>query len=197
LTLSLSLVAQTSREREAREDLDYTSSSEERARDRGPGDFGSQLWWGTGAQLGFSATNNTSFFQIGLSPIVGYKINNILSVGPRGSLAYNSYKVEFFGGGEQKENFITWSAGAFARAKVFAPFFVHAEYSLVNEREQNFNTGELQPLTRAIPFLGGGISQGGGIGQAGFEILVLFRLSGADRINDSPFEFRSGFNFNF
>ncbi|MEM9258476.1 MAG: hypothetical protein AAGA62_02450, partial [Bacteroidota bacterium] len=62
LTLSFALSAQTTREREAREDLDYTSSSEERTRDRGQGDFGSQIWWGTGAQLGFSASNNTSFF---------------------------------------------------------------------------------------------------------------------------------------
>lgn len=197
LTFSLALSAQTSREQEAQDDLDYSNTTNDRNRGQAPGEFGSQLWWGTGAQLGFSASNNTSFFQIGLSPIVGYKINDILSVGPRGSIAYNAYKVEFFGGGEQKEKYVTWSAGAFARAKVIFPFFVHAEYSLVNEREVNQLTGELQPLTRAIPFLGGGISQGGGIGAAGYEILVLFRLSGNDRINDSPFEFRTGFNFNF
>jgi hypothetical protein len=197
--LSFTVSAQGQTEDQARDDLDYYDNTEERdrGRDRRGGEFGSNLWYGAGAQLQFAGGNNQSFFLVGVSPIVGYKINNILSVGPRASVAYNRFRFTTFGGGDTTESFLTWSAGAFARAKIFGQFFAHAEYSLVNERERNFQTGELEGITRPIPFLGGGISQGGGIGAAGFEILVLFRLSGADRIGDSPFEFRSGLNFNF
>ncbi len=194
---SLTAYAQGTTEEEAKEDLDYYNTDNDRTRfDERGDDFGSNLWYGAGAQLGFSGGNNSSFFQIGLSPIVGYKLNNFLSVGPRGSFAYNSFRFAT-NVGDVRENFVTWSAGAFARARVVGQFFAHAEYSLVNERLQNFQTGELEGITRAIPFLGGGISQGGGPGAAGFEILILFRLSGTDRIGDSPFEFRSGINFNF
>lgn len=183
-------------EDQAKDDLDYYNSDNDRAVNQRGDSFGSNLWFGAGAQLAFQGGNNQSFFQIGLSPIVGYKINNIISVGPRGSFSYNSFKFAT-NTGDVTENFVTWSLGPFARAKVFGQFFVHGEYSLVNERQQNFQTGELEGITRAIPFLGGGLSQGGGIGAAGFEILILFRLNGGDRIGDSPFEIRSGVNFNF
>lgn len=197
---SLTVFAQGTTEEEAKDDLDYYSDNTDRNRDERGDNFGSNLWYGAGAQLGFSGGNNSSFFQIGLSPIIGYKLNNIVSVGPRGSFAYNSFRFQT-NTGDEKENFVTWSAGAFVRAKVFGQFFAHAEYSLVNERERFFNQNtqdlEFRGITRPIPFIGGGLSQGGGPGAAGFEILVLFRLSGTDRIGDSPFEFRSGINFNF
>ncbi len=195
--LSFAACAQSGNtEEQAKDDLDYYNSDNDRDRVQRGDSFGSNLWFGAGAQLGFQAGNNQSFFQIGLSPIVGYKINNIVSVGPRGSIAYNSFKFAT-NVGDETEKFVTWSAGAFARAKILGQFFAHAEYSLMNERQRNFQTGELDGVTRAIPFLGGGLSQGGGIGAAGFEILLLFRLSGADRIGDSPFEIRSGLNYNF
>lgn len=192
-SVSFALFAQTT-EKEAEDDLDYYS-------DRRPvtsvndGSFGDRIWWGTGAQLGFSSNNFESFFQLGLSPIVGYKINEIISVGPRGSFAYNSYR-QTRTGGDFKTSFVTWSAGAFVRARIAFSIFAHAEYSLTNE-VLGFNGDEAIRATRAVPFLGGGLQQGGGPGQAGFEILVLFRLSSPDRINDSPFEFRTGINFNF
>jgi len=191
---SLTLAAQVTEE-EAKDDLDYYNTDNDRVREQRGDSFGQNLWFGTGAQLGFQGGNNTSFFQIGLSPIVGYKINNIFSVGPRGSFAYNAYKDDFNG---INAKFVTWSAGAFARAKIVYPFFAHIEYSLLNE-VQNFDANRnAVRSTRAIPFLGGGVSQGGGQGGgAGYEILILFRLSQADRIGDSPFEFRTGLNFNF
>ncbi|MFK8162959.1 MAG: hypothetical protein AB8H12_10905 [Lewinella sp.] len=193
---SFALAAQSTPEEQASDDLDYYSTANDRGQDQRGDSFGQNLWFGTGAQLGFQGGNNTSFFQVGLSPIVGYKINNIISVGPRGSFAYNSYK-EDFGNGEFKASFVTWSAGAFARAKIVFPFFAHIEYSLLNE-VQNFDAnGDPVRSTRAIPFFGGGVSQGGQGGGVGYEILILFRLSQADRIGDSPFEFRTGLNFNF
>lgn len=198
LTYSTSAYAQTSDEK-AREDLDFYVNNRDGDRERF--NEGGDFWYGTGAQLGFGATQFQSEFRIGITPILGYKINNFLSVGPRAGILYNRIRRDLGGGTEFKQGFITWSAGAFARAKVYRGFFAHAEYSLVNE-VQGFNqTGpddfDLIRSTRAIPFAGVGLNQGGGPGQTGFEILVLFRLTQPEVINDSPFEFRTGINWNF
>lgn len=191
---SISLSAQTTDD-QARDDLDYYS--DKRPANQADDDFRSRLWYGTGAQLQFQGGNNSSVFQIGLSPILGYKINNFLSFGPRGSVLYNSFRFQNGTPDPDKFNFVTWEAGLFARAQVINPFFVHVEYSLINEADRFDANGEIARITRAIPFAGAGISQGGGPGAAGFEILVLFRLSSTDRLNDSPFQFRTGLNYNF
>lgn len=196
LTASLvpTLSAQTTEDR-ARDDLDYYS-------DRQPvnqldDDFRSRIWWGTGAQLAFQGGNASNIFQIGISPTVGYKVNNFLSFGPRGSVLYNAYRFDNRNGTRDRFNFFTWSAGLFGRGQIFRQFFVHAEYSLLNEAISFRGSDEVVRTTRAIPFLGGGLSQGGGPGQMGFEFMVLFRLTQADQINDAPFEIRSGINVNF
>ena len=187
LTLATVATAQNTENR-ARDDLRYNNDRRSYVESEG-GD----IWYGAGAQLGFQGGNNRSFFQIGISPIVGYKLNNIISVGPRASIVYNSFRDDFFG---IKDNYIGWSAGAFTRAKIFRGVFAHAEYSLVSDVDY-FNNGTKRRTTRAIPFLGAGFSQGGGIGAAGFEIMVLFRLTPRETLNDSPYEFRSGLNYNF
>lgn len=190
--------AQTTDE-QAKDDLDYYNNK----RDNSFSDGGGQFWYGTGALLGFSSNTFRSNFVIGLTPMVGYKINNFLSVGPRGSVAYNRFRQDLGRGDEIKEGYITWSAGAFLRGKVYRGFFIHGEYSLVNEvidfsRISN-NPSDFEPIrtTRAIPFLGAGLSQGGGPGAAGYELMVLFRLTGSEFVNESPFEFRTGLNWNF
>ena len=187
-----STYAQTTDE-DARDDLDYYNSRQPTT--QRPARFSDNLWYGAGAQLGFSASNRTSIFFIGVSPIVGYKLNNFLSVGPRGSFVYNRYTDDFLG---IKDGYVTWELGAFTRANIFRGFFAHAEYSFVNEAFSfDQNTGEVIRTTRAIPFIGGGLSQGGGPAQMGFEILILFRITQADRLGDSPFQFRTGLNYNF
>ncbi len=198
MLLSVSAFAQTTEE-EARDDLDYTRAPQRERFDRRNNNF----WYGTGAQLGFAGGNGQSFFNIGLTPIVGYKINEIFSVGPRGSFVYNRFKQDGFRGSpEIKEGYFTWSLGAFGRAKIFRGIFAHVEYSLVNEVDGFTSVGssgdvETVRSTRAIPFLGAGLQQGGGPGGAGFEILILFRLNQPETINDSPYELRTGVNFNF
>ncbi len=176
------------REREAREDLGYGSAG------RTPAvNDGGDIWYGAGAQLGFRGGNNFSFFQIGVSPMAGYKLNNFLSVGPRVSVTYNSYRDDFVA---IKDKYISWSAGLFTRAKIYRGLFVHGEYSLVSDIDYLIAGGK-ERVTRAIPFLGAGFSQGGGPGSAGFELLLLFRLTQRERLNDAPYELRTGVNYNF
>ena len=196
LLLALALLptlayAQTTPEEEAEDDLDYYNNRNTVVDRRGD----SPIWYGTGAQLGFAATSFQSNFLIGLSPIVGYKLNNFLSVGPRGSITYNRFRDDRF---DFKEGYFEWELGAFARAMVFRGFFAHVEYNLLNEVDIFSNGRDLETVrrTRAVPFAGGGINQGGGPGGVGFEVLILFRLTQSDVINDSPFQFRTGINFN-
>lgn len=194
--LSLQLSAQTNpeREREAARDLDYYSGdrpSQQRS-DR----FSDNLWYGGGVQLGFQANTFNSFFLIGLSPMVGYKVNNFLSVGPRISLNYNRFTCDLGGNDRFKSGYLTWEAGLFARAKIINPIFIHAEMSLENRR---LITGCSEPIkqNRSMPYLGIGYSPDNG-GGGSTEFLLLFRLRrDGQNIIESPYVFRTGINFNF
>ncbi|PPK88014.1 hypothetical protein CLV84_0977 [Neolewinella xylanilytica] len=195
LLLSTLVSAQT-REDAARDDLGYGSRGRT-AQDTEAG----QLWYGAGATIGFSANQFSNLFRIGVAPMVGYKFNNFLSAGPRVSVIYNRYHSDAFGSVDEfTDNSFSWAAGLFARGKVFRSFFVHAEYSLLSEKDfytaPNGQLAENRTL-RAIPYLGGGFNQGGGPGATGFEFLLLFRLTQPDRLNDAPYEIRSGFTYNF
>ena len=189
------LVSAQTREDTARDDLGYGS---QRSTDRDS--EGGDIWYGAGATLGFSANQFSSLFRIGVAPMVGYKFNNFLSFGPRVSLVYNRYHSEAFGSVDEfTDNSLSWSAGLFARAKIYGSFFAHAEYSLLSEKDIFTLNGQLfeDRTLRAIPFLGAGINQGGGPGSTGFEFLVLFRLTQPERLNDAPYEIRSGLTYNF
>ncbi|CAH0999008.1 hypothetical protein LEM8419_00301 [Neolewinella maritima] len=198
LVFSTFTTAQT-REDAARDDIRYGNQRSQRETFNEAGD----IWYGAGAVLQFSSSRFSNQFRVGINPIVGYKFNNIISAGPRASIIYNAYGFETgTGGGRLKSRNWTWSIGAFTRAKIYRGFFVQAEYSLLSDVVITGVTANGQQLieqraTRAVPFLGAGLSQGGGPGMGGFEILVMFRLTQPDRLNDSPYEFRTGFNYNF
>lgn len=194
--LGSQLMAQTERrDNEARRDLDYRTNyrpSQER-----PERFADNLWFGGGVQLGFQSSTFESFFNVGLSPMVGYKVTNNLSFGPRVSVNYNSYSQRNTGN-DFSRGFFTWAAGMFGRMRVINPFFIHAEYSLESE-VIGFIGPDNDPVrrNRGVPYLGAGYSPfnpGGGSS----EVVVLFRLSGTSQlVNEAPFVVRAGLNFNF
>lgn len=159
--------------------------------------FTSQLWYGGNIGLGFSSTSFQSLFQIGISPMVGYKITPQFSIGPRVSIFYSHYRYNFGGGDVQTANPITWTAGAFARYKIFRTIFAHAEYEFENSPvfAQGSN-GDLQVLReqRTNTYLGAGYNSGE---RFGYEILVLYNLSLAENSIESPFDIRFGFTYNF
>ena len=197
LCLSIFASAQT-REDAARDDIRYGNRGRQVENFNEAGD----IWYGAGAVLQYRGGSFSSQFRIGINPIVGYKLNNFLSVGPRASIVYNAYRFDVRGGGRLNSRNWTWSVGAFTRAKIYRGFFVQAEYSLLSDvviTGVNPTNGQLDEIrsTRAVPFLGAGLSQGGGPGATGFEILIMFRLTQPDRLNDAPYEFRTGINYNF
>lgn len=192
--LSVAASAQTDRQREeaARQDLDYYNRNKpSRLANRSS----SNLWYGGGLQLGFSSTNFQSFFNVGISPMVGYKVTNNLSFGPRVALAYNSFKRRNTND-DFSSNYLTWAVGVFGRMRVFNEFFIHTEYSLESDII-GFVGNEPVRRNRSVPYLGAGYSPfnpGGGSS----EFVVLFRLASSSQIiREAPYVFRAGINFNF
>lgn len=113
------------------------------------GAFHTKLWYGTGANLQFGSFAGGSIFNVGLSPMVGYKITPWLSAGPRISLSYTGYKgrtVEgvridgdnysinpnSFDNNIRRVPTYNFSYGLFSRAKFLETFFVQLEGSNVH-----------------------------------------------------------------
>ena len=161
-------------------------------------EFKNRLWYGGSLALGFSSSGNESIFQFGLAPQVGYKIIEPLSIGPRVSFVYGSYKIR----GYKALSLFNIDAGAFLRFRAYKGFFLQGEAS--NEWYQNpaidFN-GELVRVnnTRVNPRLGIGYNFGGGNGDFGSEIMIMYNFAIANDVDtyENPVEYRFGFTWNF
>ena len=161
------------------------------------GGFGHRLWYGGGFNLGFTGNNFRSLFQIGISPMVGYKIFDELSVGPRVSLQYNHFRLNLGGGNIEKANATSWGLGAFARYKVFQNFFAHAEYEYENAVGFFLGNNEIITVREKLNnyYLGAGYNSGNGI--FGYEIYLLYNFNEREDTTNIPIDFRIGFTYNF
>src|SRR5262245_42997407 len=90
-----------------------------------PSDFKSRLWYGGGLIIGFSGGSGSNVFQFGLAPQVGYKIVEPLSVGPRISFIFGSYKQPGF----KAVGLFNTDVGGFLRFRAFQGFFLQGELS--------------------------------------------------------------------
>lgn len=154
--------------------------------------FVSKLWYGGGLNLGGGSFGGSNIFSVGLSPMVGYKILPVLSVGPRVSFAFSSLKERGF----KAVSLLNVETGAFVRAKVFRGFFVQGELS--NEWvQQPLGLGQKTTIERFNQYLGAGYNWGnGGFGQ---EIGVYYNFAVANDINSfqQPFNYRLAFTYRF
>ncbi len=164
------------------------------------GSLKTKLWYGGGFTLGYSGGTFESLFQIGLSPMVGYKITDKFSAGPRFSFIYTNYRVQW-GNGVLTANPITWDAGVFARYKIIPIIFAQVEYQFENDIQGfNVNAGnELEAIRRQRNnFLAGlGYNSSGGTAGFGYEILLLYNTTLPANVLESPFVIRIGFTYNF
>ncbi len=155
------------------------------------GGFAHRLWYGGGFNLNFSGTVFGNVMVIGVSPMVGYKINDILSIGPRASLDY----TEFFGDGTNPR-YLSWGLGPFARGKFSETIFAHVEYQVTGTTGLN-SASDFIPFAdeRSNFFLGAGYQSSGG-GLFGYEIVALYNFLEDSEFN-IPISFRVGVNWNF
>ena len=161
------------------------------------GGFAHRLWYGGGFNLNFSGIrdqfgNPSNTMLLGLSPMVGFKINEILSVGPRVSFDY----LEVFGEGTNPR-YGFWGIGPFARGKFSETIFAQVEYEIrgvsnLNSAADNF--GGFRE-NRNNFYLGAGYQSSGG-GLIGYEIMALYNFLDEDPTN-IPLTFRFGLNWNF
>lgn len=157
-------------------------------------DFKSRLWYGGGVNIGFGAFNGFSSFNLGLSPMVGYKIAKPLSIGPRVAYDFTSLKQRGF----PSINLHSFDVGAFMRYRVFMGLFFQGELSNQWYQDIDYFTGEKIGLQRFNQRLGAGWNFGDP-GGAGSEISVLYNFKVANDLNtaQNPIEYRFGFTWRF
>jgi len=156
------------------------------------GGFAHRLWFGGGFNLNFGGNGGTNTMILGLSPMVGYKINDILSVGPRVSFDY--YEI-FINGSNPRYAF--WGIGPFARGKFTETIFAQVEYQIQGVSGLNDASDLFQANVdnRENFFLGAGYQSSGG-GLFGYEIMALYNFLDQNEFN-VPISFRFGLNWNF
>lgn len=175
------------------------------------GGFFDQLWYGGNVILGYSGGAGDSYFQFGVTPMVGYKVSDNFSVGPRLGFTYTNIKGDALNeNGEfstRAANLTEYTGGIFARYKIFNLFFIHAEgeyRSLELPFTRNgllaYDSREGKVLTAREtefnPIIGAGYNSSGS-GLWGYEILVLYRTNIPENDPRSPFDIRVGFTYNF
>lgn len=152
-----------------------------------------RIWWGGGFALGFSSYNQITNVQLGLSPMVGYKLTPALSVGPRVSFLASYFSARLYSGGRASKLAPTYAGGVFARHKLFRDIFAHAEYELENRAYVTQDGSQLlvSRQTNNNYLIGAGYNAGG------TEFLILYNLNQGKYFNTSPYIFRFGFTRNF
>lgn len=176
------------------------------------GGFKHRLWYGGGFNLGFSGSNAYSQFNIGITPMIGYKVLPSLSFGPRFGIDYTYLKGETIEGsvlrGRRSTNLLNYSVGAFGRFKFLKFLFIHAEANYESTERAyvdqysgylayDSNTGKI--LTDRIGdenYLAG-LGYNSGDGLIGYEIVGLYNFSVPSDSPRLPFEFRFGFTYKF
>ncbi len=170
------------------------------------GNFASHLWFGGGFILGFSGNNISSSFAAGITPMVGYKIIDELSVGPTAGIQYNYLKGFDLNNNIKKGNAFSWSLGAFTRYKFFKTFFAHAEFGIENNEyfqgvsgylltDQN---GDVLTVRQQYNNFYGGLGYNSGGELIAFEMYIVYNF--IDRLDDiyyNPFNLRFGITYKF
>lgn len=173
--------------------------SAQRSGDASTAGFADRLWYGGGFILGFGSSNNFGLqetqFQFGISPMVGYKIFEELSVGPRAAFTYIHYRANL-GGDVQTANPVTYALGIFGRFKIIPTLFAQVEYE--NENQALFAVGvndiQVARRIRDNVYLGGGYTSGG---IWATEIVLLYNVNQPNNVVQQPFVIRFGFTRNF
>lgn len=171
------------------------------------GNFASKLWYGGNFNLGFSGNSYYSLFNLGVAPMVGYKIFPAFSVGPRFSLQYTYIRGIGTDGNIHKVQPISYSYGAFARYKFLRSLFAHVEYEHENAEFPYFSGPYLYydatlakiataRIGRDNVYVGIGYNSSAGMGF-GYEIMLLYNTTLPANSPDLPFDIRFGFTYNF
>jgi hypothetical protein len=172
--------------------------------DEGPG-TGFQkenLFLGGSLGLGFGSYD----FNVGVSPELGYSLNNWLDAGVLVNFNYNSIRADpdfIYNNNTRSRNF-NYGGGVFARAYPLPFLFLTAqpEYNWVSSNQKDMSSGESFTYTASAPSLLLGIGYGQRVvGQGSFYIALMFDAisnvnSPYNDVNGHPLPvIRAGFDF--
>lgn len=157
-----------------------------------------RLWYGAGFTGNFSGSAYTSNVVVGLAPMVGYKITDNFSVGPRVSALVSFYKQQWTPTQTERVTPADWSVGLFARYRIARAFFAHLEYDYQDEAYIFTDASGLRIRregNNAI-YAGGGYSTP--LGQhLGLEISLNYYLNQPFDDFRNPLNYRFGINYRF
>ncbi len=162
--------------------------------------FVDRLWYGGGFGISFSGANlGGNTFSVGLSPMLGYKLNKIFSVGPRLDFTYTNGRFNPGNGSIVKFNGLDYGAGVFARAKIFRILFAHTELTYIN---RVYPTGYNATGTKLVSERFGDNQFLVGLGYtSGYlfssEIYLLYDLLADSQSTNLPLVYRLGFTYKF
>ncbi|MDG1435359.1 MAG: hypothetical protein P8M17_10500 [Saprospiraceae bacterium] len=164
------------------------------------GSFKDRLWYGADVTLNFFSVPGGNAFNAGIAPMVGYKITDAFSVGPRIEILYRGERYDINTGTDLKFNSTNYGVGAFTRLKVFNQYFIHAEYQTLNN-EEGYDIDYVNNKVLTLRswddhfFIGGGYgASGGGIG---FQISILWDVLQEFSSTNLPIQYRMGINYKF
>jgi hypothetical protein len=160
--------------------------------------FKDHLWYGFGAGLGTGSYQGQTYFGAGVSPMVGYKFNKVVSAGPRLSTFFSSLKYPGYKNIGLFEN----EVGGFLRLHLIRGIFLQGELSNSWSQQVTGTVGNeftKSTFSRFNQYVGGGYNFGQGLGLGGMELGLYCNLAVYRDVNttENPFDYRFTFTFRF
>ncbi len=150
-----------------------------------------KLYYGANVSLSFGT--NSGVFD--LSPNLGYKINDMFSVGPQ--VIYTNY---IFKSGNTKYNFNIIGGGIFARALVLPNIFLQAEYDILSVPKTYVGNKVTERVYSDEKMVGIGLKNQFGE-KACYYFTIMYDIAPTQfsPYNNGvlPIVYRTGFNINF
>lgn len=161
--------------------------------------FSDRLWYGGSLILNYYGQSNYTVFTLGVTPMVGVKLFDEFSVGPRVGFRLDNYRLNT-GSKIDKLPLFEFSEGVFARYKFLNVVFAHAEFNFTQFQYVSpylSPTGELQKLNANTQNAYLGLGYNSGMGQIGTEIYVLYNFLEDKNSVAQPFDIRFGVTYKF
>lgn len=161
--------------------------------------FSDRLWYGGSLILNYYGQSNYTVFSLGVTPMVGVKLFDEFSIGPRAGFRLDNYRLNT-GSKVDKLPLFEFSEGVFARYKFLNVVFAHAEFNFTQFQYVSpylSPTGELQKLNAKTQNAYLGLGYNSGMGQIGTEIYVLYNFLEDKNSVAQPFDIRFGVTYKF
>ncbi len=171
------------------------------------GSLKDRLWYGINGGGGFGGNQGISSFQITAIPMVGYKITDYWSAGPRIGLGYNYIKIQQQSADPLVVQPLSYTVAAFSRLKFLRMFFFHVEYGLESNEDIDpdgdgfleFSTATGKIITERFnnDAFNIGLGYNAGDGGLGYEIGLFYKALEPKNSDNLPFDIRVGLTYKF